>query len=70
MTKAKDYASVMGRKPEIMLKSVGIDYANSSPAPLPSITKNDAGNRLHLRRNAEYPVQRQCGKTPIWNCTI
>lgn len=27
MTKANDYASVMARKPEIMLKSIGIDYS-------------------------------------------
>ena len=28
MTKANDYASVMARKAEIMIKSVGIDYSN------------------------------------------
>ena len=28
MTIGNDYASVMARKPEIMIKSVGIDYAD------------------------------------------
>jgi len=66
MAKANDYASVMGRKPEIMLKSVGIDYAKFESGSIAfdyEKMMRETGYTLEEMQNIQYGVH--VGKTPI-----
>lgn len=66
MMKAKDYASVMGRKAEIMLQSVGIDYAKFESGSIAfdyEKMMRETGYSLEEMQNIQYSVN--VGNTPI-----
>lgn len=64
--KANDYASVMGRKAEIMLKSVGIDYGKFESGSLAfdyERMMRETGYTLEEMQNIQYSVN--VGNTPV-----
>ena len=66
MSKANDYASVMGRKAEIMLKSVGIDYSKFESGSIAfdyEKMMRETGYSLEEMQNIQYSVN--VGNTPI-----
>lgn len=66
MIKANDYNSVMGRKPEIMLKSVGIDYSKFESGSIAfdyEKMMRETGYTLEEMQNIQYSVN--VGNTPI-----
>lgn len=66
MTKANDYASVMARKPEIMLKSVGIDFSKFESGSIAfdyEKMMRETGYTLEEMQNIQYSVN--VGNTPI-----
>lgn len=66
MSKANDYASVMGRKPEIMLKSVGIDFSKFESGSIAfdyEKMMRETGYTLEEMQNIQYSVN--VGNTPI-----
>ena len=66
MTRANDYASVMGRKAEIMLKSVGIDYSKFESGSIAfdyEKMMRETGYTLEEMQNIQYSVN--VGNTPI-----
>jgi len=66
MAKANDYASVMGRKAEIMLKSVGIDYSKFESGSIAfdyERMMRETGYTLKEMQEIQYGVN--VGKTPI-----
>jgi len=66
MTKANDYASVMARKPEIMIKSVGIDYSKFESGSIAfdyEKMMKETGYSLKEMQNIQYSVN--VGNTPI-----
>lgn len=66
MTKATDYASVMSRKPEIMLKSVGIDYADFESGSIAfdyEKMMRETGYTLEEMQTIQHDVS--VGNTPI-----
>ena len=66
MMKANDYASVMGRKPEIMLKSVGIDYSKFESGSIAfdyEKMMRETGYTLEEMQEIQYDVN--VGKTPV-----
>lgn len=66
MTKANDYASVMARKPEIMIKSVGIDYSNFESGSIAfdyEKMMKETGYTLEEMQEIQYGVN--VGNTPI-----
>ena len=66
MTKANDYASVMARKPEIMIQSVGIDYSKFESGSIAfdyEKMMRETGYSLEEMQNIQYSVN--VGNTPI-----
>lgn len=66
MDLAKDYHSVMARKPEIMLKSVGIDYQKFESGSIAfdyEKMMRETGYTLEEMQNIQYDVN--VGNTPI-----
>lgn len=66
MTKSNDYASVMARKPEIMIKSVGIDYSKFESGSIAfdyEKMMKETGYSLEEMQNIQYGVN--VGNTPI-----
>ena len=66
MMKANDYASVMARKPEIMIKSVGIDYSKFESGSIAfdyEKMMRETGYSLEEMQNIQYSVN--VGNTPI-----
>jgi cysteine synthase len=66
MERANDYASVMGRKAEIMLKSVGIDYSKFESGSIAfdyEKMMRETGYTLEEMQNIQYSVN--VGNTPI-----
>lgn len=66
MTKANDYTSVMGRKPEIMLQSVGIDYSQFESGSIAfdyEKMMRETGYTLEEMQNIQYGVN--VGNTPV-----
>lgn len=66
MTKANDYASVMGRKAEIMLRSVGIDYSDFESGSIAfdyEKMMKETGYTLEEMQDIQYGVN--VGNTPI-----
>jgi cysteine synthase len=66
MSKANDYTSVMGRKAEIMLKSVGIDYSKFESGSIAfdyEKMMRETGYTLQEMQDIQYSVN--VGKTPI-----
>ena len=66
MTRANDYASVMGRKAEIMLKSVGIDYSKFESGSIAfdyEKMMRETGYTLEEMQNIQYSVN--VGNPPI-----
>lgn len=66
MTRATDYNSVMARKGEIMLKSVGIDYAKFESGSIAfdyEKMMRETGYSLEEMQNIQYSVS--VGNTPI-----
>ena len=66
MTKASNYASVMARKPEIMIKSVGIDYSKFESGSIAfdyEKMMKETGYSLEEMQNIQYDVN--VGNTPI-----
>ena len=66
MQKANDYASVMGRKAEIMLKSVGIDYGKFESGSLAfdyERMMRETGYTLEEMQKIQYSVN--VGNTPV-----
>lgn len=66
MIKANDYNSVMGRKAEIMLKSVGIDYSKFESGSIAfdyEKMMRETGYSLEEMQNIQYGVN--VGNTPI-----
>jgi len=66
MLKANDYASVMGRKAEIMLKSVGIDYSKFESGAIAfdyEKMMRETGYSLKEMQDIQYGVN--VGNTPI-----
>lgn len=66
MSKANDYAFVMGRKPEIMLKSVGIDFSKFESGSIAfdyEKMMRETGYTLEEMQNIQYSVN--VGNTPI-----
>ncbi|MBN7773291.1 2-amino-4-oxopentanoate thiolase subunit OrtB [Clostridium aminobutyricum] len=66
MSKANDYASVMARKAEIMLKSVGIDYSKFESGSIAfdyEKMMRETGYTLEEMQNIQYSVN--VGNTPI-----
>ena len=66
MMKAKDYASVMGRKAEIMLQSVGIDYSKFESGSIAfdyEKMMRETGYTLKEMQEIQYSVH--VGNTPI-----
>lgn len=66
MAKANDYASVMGRKAEIMLKSVGIDYSDFESGSIAfdyEKMMRETGYTLEEMQEIQYGVS--VGNTPI-----
>ncbi|WP_405127680.1 2-amino-4-oxopentanoate thiolase subunit OrtB [Sinanaerobacter chloroacetimidivorans] len=66
MMKEKDYQSVMGRKAEIMLKSVGIDYSKFESGSIAfdyEKMMRETGYTLEEMQNIQYSVN--VGNTPI-----
>ena len=66
MTKSNDYASVMARKPEIMIKSVGIDYSKFESGSIAfdyEKMMRETGYSLEEMQNIQYSVN--VGNTPI-----
>lgn len=67
MDKASDYNAVMGRKPEIMLKSVGIDYATYESGSIAfdyERMMHETGYSLEEMQNIQHSVN--VGNTPIF----
>ncbi len=66
MTKSNDYASVMARKPEIMIKSVGIDYSKFESGSIAfdyEKMMRETGYSLEEMQKMQYGVN--VGNTPI-----
>jgi len=66
MMKANDYASVMARKPEIMIQSVGIDYSKFESGSIAfdyEKMMRETGYSLEEMQNIQYSVN--VGNTPI-----
>jgi len=66
MMKSNDYNSVMSRKPEIMLKSVGIDFSKFESGSIAfdyEKMMRETGYTLEEMQNIQYGVN--VGKTPI-----
>lgn len=66
MTKANDYNSVMARKGEIMLKSVGIDYSKFESGSIAfdyEKMMRETGYTLEEMQNIQYSVS--VGNTPV-----
>lgn len=66
MMKANDYASVMGRKAEIMIQSVGIDYSKFESGSIAfdyEKMMRETGYSLEEMQNIQYSVN--VGNTPI-----
>lgn len=66
MTKANDYNSVMSRKAEIMLKSVGIDYSKFESGSIAfdyEKMMRETGYTLEEMQNIQYGVN--VGNTPV-----
>ena len=66
MMKANDYASVMARKPEIMIKSVGIDYSKFESGSIAfdyEKMMRETGYSLDEMQKIQYGVN--VGNTPI-----
>lgn len=66
MMKAKDYASVMGRKAEIMLQSVGIDYAKFESGSIAfdyEKMMRETGYTLEEMQSIQHSVN--VGNTPV-----
>lgn len=66
MAKANDYASVMGRKAEIMLKSVGIDYSDFESGSIAfdyEKMMRETGYTLEEMQEIQYGVG--VGNTPV-----
>ena len=66
MTKANDYNSVMSRKAEIMLKSVGIDYSKFESGSIAfdyEKMMRETGYSLEEMQNIQYSVN--VGNTPV-----
>ena len=66
MTKANDYNSVMSRKAEIMLKSVGIDYSKFESGSIAfdyEKMMRETGYTLEEMQNIQYSVN--VGNTPV-----
>lgn len=66
MTRANDYNSVMARKPEIMLKSVGIDFSKFESGSIAfdyEKMMRETGYSLEEMQNIQYSVN--VGNTPI-----
>jgi len=66
MMKANDYASVMDRKPEIMIKSVGIDYSKFESGSIAfdyEKMMRETGYSLEEMQKIQYGVN--VGNTPI-----
>lgn len=66
MTKANDYGSVMARKAEIMLKSVGIDYSKFESGSIAfdyEKMMRETGYTLEEMQNIQYSVN--VGNTPV-----
>jgi len=66
MTKASDYASVMARRPEIMLKSVGIDYSKFESGSIAfdyEKMMKETGYTLEEMQEIQYGVN--VGRTPV-----
>ncbi|HML35820.1 MAG TPA: 2-amino-4-oxopentanoate thiolase subunit OrtB [Bacillota bacterium] len=66
MTKANDYNSVMARKAEIMLKSIGIDYSKFESGSIAfdyEKMMRETGYTLEEMQNIQYSVN--VGNTPV-----
>ena len=66
MVKANDYASVMGRKAEIMLRSVGIDYSKFESGSIAfdyEKMMKETGYTLEEMQDIQYGVN--VGNTPL-----